>query len=136
MPELCNLNQYIQLAVPHGFTRVNLVVISIPRMESNTYYSNQTNYTYSLSLRSTYSITYIAAAKFIKLNLIFYFLDLDIILAYTSCNRSIEVAKQVMDLNYSLRTLFTAYFKDRSLDSTVKRSFKNTYGAYFSVLSL
>ncbi|CAH4028079.1 unnamed protein product [Pieris brassicae] len=52
--------------------------------------------------------------------------DLDIILAYHSSNRSIEVAKQLMDLNYSLRTLFMAYFQERSFDTTIKRTFRNT----------
>ncbi|XP_038217426.1 alpha-tocopherol transfer protein-like [Zerene cesonia] len=46
-----------------------------------------------------------------------YITDLDIIHAYYSCNNSIEVAKQLMDLNYSLRTHFTSYFKDRLFDS-------------------
>ncbi|CAG4933776.1 unnamed protein product [Colias eurytheme] len=49
-----------------------------------------------------------------------YITDLDIIHAYYSCNNSIEVAKQLMDLNYSLRTLFTSYFKDRVFDSKME----------------
>ncbi|CAK1541419.1 unnamed protein product [Leptosia nina] len=52
--------------------------------------------------------------------------DLDIALAYHSCNKSMEVTKQGLDLNFSLRTLFTAYFKDRKFDRTMERTFENT----------
>ncbi|CAK1590628.1 unnamed protein product [Parnassius mnemosyne] len=46
-----------------------------------------------------------------------YITDLDLILVYHSCNQSSEVAKQVLDLNYTLRTLFTNVFKNRCLDA-------------------
>ncbi|XP_013188343.1 alpha-tocopherol transfer protein [Amyelois transitella] len=42
--------------------------------------------------------------------------DLDLILAYHCCNRSFAVAKEVLDLNLTLKTLFTNLFKDRCLD--------------------
>ncbi|CAH2051580.1 unnamed protein product, partial [Iphiclides podalirius] len=42
--------------------------------------------------------------------------DLEIILAYHSCNRNSEVTKQVLDLQFTLRTLFTTFFKDRRVD--------------------
>ncbi|CAG4967917.1 unnamed protein product [Parnassius apollo] len=45
--------------------------------------------------------------------------DLDLVLAFHSCNQSSEVSKQVLDLNFTLRTLFTNVFKNRCLDAGV-----------------
>ncbi|XP_053616922.1 clavesin-1-like [Plodia interpunctella] len=42
--------------------------------------------------------------------------DLDLILAYHCCNKSFAVAKEVLDLNLTLRTLFTNYFKNRTIE--------------------
>ncbi|KAJ2943021.1 hypothetical protein O0L34_g15214 [Tuta absoluta] len=42
--------------------------------------------------------------------------DLDLLIVFHCCERSAEVSKQVLDLHYTLRTLFTPYFKDRILD--------------------
>ncbi|CAH2051544.1 unnamed protein product, partial [Iphiclides podalirius] len=42
--------------------------------------------------------------------------DLDLVLTYHCCNRSLGVSKQVLDLHYTLRTLFTNYFKDRTVE--------------------
>ncbi|XP_061722226.1 clavesin-1-like [Cydia pomonella] len=39
--------------------------------------------------------------------------DLDLVLAYHCCQRSAEVSKQVLDLHFTLKTLFTNFFKDR-----------------------
>ncbi|XP_050552664.1 clavesin-1-like [Spodoptera frugiperda] len=46
-----------------------------------------------------------------------YMTDLDLILIYHCCERSAEVSKQVLDLHYTLRTLFTNFFKDRAVDN-------------------
>ncbi|XP_075984157.1 alpha-tocopherol transfer protein-like [Anticarsia gemmatalis] len=43
--------------------------------------------------------------------------DLDLILTYHCCDRSAEVSKQVLDLHYTLKTLFTSFFKDRVVDN-------------------
>ncbi|XP_028157598.1 clavesin-1-like [Ostrinia furnacalis] len=48
-----------------------------------------------------------------------YLTDLDLLLVFHCCERSAEVAKQVLDLHYTLRTLFTAFFKDRVIDRKV-----------------
>ncbi|XP_045539096.1 clavesin-2-like [Papilio machaon] len=45
-----------------------------------------------------------------------YITDLDLILAYHCCDRSSGVTKQVLDLHFTLRTLFTTYFKDRKVE--------------------
>ncbi|XP_022129820.1 retinaldehyde-binding protein 1 [Pieris rapae] len=45
-----------------------------------------------------------------------YITDLDLILAYHSCERSSGVTKQVLDLHYTLRTLFTNFFKNRRVE--------------------
>ncbi|CAG9791672.1 unnamed protein product [Diatraea saccharalis] len=45
--------------------------------------------------------------------------DLDLMLTYYCCDRSQEVSKQVLDLHYTLRTLFTVFFKDRCLDRKI-----------------
>ncbi|RVE41413.1 hypothetical protein evm_013936 [Chilo suppressalis] len=42
--------------------------------------------------------------------------ELDLILAFHCCERSQEVSKQVLDLHFTLRTLFTTFFKNRCLD--------------------
>nr|XP_034827561.1 clavesin-1-like [Maniola hyperantus] len=51
--------------------------------------------------------------------------DLDLILAYHCCNRSSELAKQVLDLNLTLRTLFTNYFENRKVDDQIERVFND-----------
>ncbi|XP_038217424.1 alpha-tocopherol transfer protein-like [Zerene cesonia] len=51
--------------------------------------------------------------------------DMDLILAYHSCNRSTGVTKQVIDLHFTLKTLFTQYFKDRRFDAGVERTLNN-----------
>ncbi|XP_004922758.1 alpha-tocopherol transfer protein-like [Bombyx mori] len=50
--------------------------------------------------------------------------DLDLILVYHCCHRSMEVSKQVLDLNCTLRTLFTNLFKDRLPDGRTLVSMK------------
>ncbi|XP_047511397.1 retinaldehyde-binding protein 1-like [Pieris napi] len=45
-----------------------------------------------------------------------YITDLDLIFAYHSCERSSGVTKQVLDLHYTLRTLFTNFFKNRRVE--------------------
>ncbi|XP_059046916.1 alpha-tocopherol transfer protein-like [Achroia grisella] len=46
--------------------------------------------------------------------------DLDLILAYHCCERSSEVAKQVLDLNLTLRTLFVNFYKDRLMNDKIE----------------
>ncbi|XP_049878959.1 alpha-tocopherol transfer protein-like [Pectinophora gossypiella] len=46
--------------------------------------------------------------------------DLDLILVYHCCGRSSEVSKQLIDLHFTLRTLFTSFFKDRFYDDKMK----------------
>ncbi|VVC97043.1 unnamed protein product [Leptidea sinapis] len=53
-----------------------------------------------------------------------YITDLDLILAYHACDRSSSVTKDVLDLHYTLKTLFTPYFKDRTLDDSVQQTLK------------
>ncbi|XP_063896561.1 clavesin-1 [Helicoverpa armigera] len=48
--------------------------------------------------------------------------DLDLILTYHCCNRSSEVSKQVLDLHYTLKTLFTNFFKDRIVDDKILKT--------------
>ncbi|KAI5642233.1 CRAL/TRIO domain-containing protein [Phthorimaea operculella] len=48
--------------------------------------------------------------------------DLDLILAYNCCHRSAEVAKQLLDLNLTLKTLFTDYFQNRVVDQRIDRA--------------
>ncbi|KAM3956785.1 alpha-tocopherol transfer protein-like [Aphomia sociella] len=45
--------------------------------------------------------------------------DLDLILSYHCCEHSSEVAKQVLDLNLTLRSLFGNLFKDRIVDDKI-----------------
>ncbi|XP_049887074.1 alpha-tocopherol transfer protein-like [Pectinophora gossypiella] len=45
--------------------------------------------------------------------------ELELILTYHCCERSAEVSKQVLDLHFTLKTLFTSFFKDRAVDATV-----------------
>ncbi|XP_050672172.1 clavesin-2-like isoform X1 [Leptidea sinapis] len=47
--------------------------------------------------------------------------DLDLVLAYHSCNRSTEVTKQTLDLNFTFRTKMTEYFQSRTLDSNMTK---------------
>ncbi|XP_050672321.1 clavesin-1-like isoform X2 [Leptidea sinapis] len=51
--------------------------------------------------------------------------DLDLVLAYHSCNRSTEVTKQTLDLNYTFRTKITEYFQSRTLDSNMTKMLNN-----------
>ncbi|VVD00756.1 unnamed protein product [Leptidea sinapis] len=51
--------------------------------------------------------------------------DLDLVLAYHSCNRSTEVTKQTLDLNYTFRTNVNDYFQSRSLDSNMTKMLNN-----------
>ncbi|XP_049878965.1 clavesin-1-like [Pectinophora gossypiella] len=48
--------------------------------------------------------------------------DLDLILAYNCCDRSAEVSKQLIDLHFTLKTLFTSYFQNRVVDDKVDRA--------------
>ncbi|KAG7303751.1 hypothetical protein JYU34_012321 [Plutella xylostella] len=45
--------------------------------------------------------------------------DLDLILTFHCCGRSAQRAKQLLDLHYTLRTLFTHLFKDRQVDDAI-----------------
>ncbi|XP_063896395.1 clavesin-2 [Helicoverpa armigera] len=54
-----------------------------------------------------------------------YITDLDLILTFHSCDHSAEVSKQVLDLHYTLRTLFTNFFKDRAMDAKVEQNLQN-----------
>ncbi|XP_073948723.1 alpha-tocopherol transfer protein-like [Choristoneura fumiferana] len=45
--------------------------------------------------------------------------ELDLIISYHCCERSAEVSKQVIDLHYTLRTLFP-FFKDRCYDMKIE----------------
>ncbi|KAH9638775.1 hypothetical protein HF086_002015 [Spodoptera exigua] len=49
--------------------------------------------------------------------------ELDLILTYHCCNRSSEVSKQVLDLHYTLKTLFNNFFKDRIVDDKILKTF-------------
>ncbi|CAK1541384.1 unnamed protein product [Leptosia nina] len=49
-----------------------------------------------------------------------YITDLDLVLAYHSCECSAEVSKQVLDLHYTLRTLFTSFCHNRVLDQRLR----------------
>ncbi|CAH0595556.1 unnamed protein product [Chrysodeixis includens] len=51
-----------------------------------------------------------------------YITDLDLALIYHCCDRSAEVSKQVLDLHYTLRTLFTSFFKDRVMDDKIEKN--------------
>ncbi|KAJ8713173.1 hypothetical protein PYW08_008477 [Mythimna loreyi] len=44
------------------------------------------------------------------------FTDVDLLVVYHCCQKSIEVSKQVLDLHFTLRTLFQPFFKDRAYD--------------------
>ncbi|XP_045770429.1 clavesin-1-like [Maniola jurtina] len=52
--------------------------------------------------------------------------DLDLIIAFHSCDNSVQVTKQVLDLHYTLRTLFTALFKDRDVDQRIISTMNTT----------
>ncbi|KAJ8711524.1 hypothetical protein PYW07_008766 [Mythimna separata] len=56
--------------------------------------------------------------------------DMDLILTYHCCHRSSEVSKQVLDLHYTLKTLFGNFFKDRVVDDKIL----NTYSLYVLTL--
>ncbi|CAF4886691.1 unnamed protein product [Pieris macdunnoughi] len=49
-----------------------------------------------------------------------YITDLDLILTYHCCENSAEVSKQVLDLHFTLKTLFTAFFSQRVLDQRLR----------------
>ncbi|XP_072934698.1 clavesin-2-like [Epargyreus clarus] len=51
--------------------------------------------------------------------------DQDLMITFHCCEKSPEVAKQVLDLHFTLRTLFTAFFKDRAVDQKVKDVMEN-----------
>ncbi|XP_013147062.1 PREDICTED: clavesin-1-like [Papilio polytes] len=53
--------------------------------------------------------------------------DLDLAIVFHCCDNSSEVSKQVLDLHYTLRTLFTTFFKDRIVDLKLE-------GALYNVL--
>ncbi|XP_049878973.1 alpha-tocopherol transfer protein-like [Pectinophora gossypiella] len=49
--------------------------------------------------------------------------ELDLVIVYHCCERSAEVSKQVLDLHFTLRTLFAPFFKDRALDKKTDLAF-------------
>ncbi|CAG4967945.1 unnamed protein product [Parnassius apollo] len=48
--------------------------------------------------------------------------DLDLVIVFHSCDTSAEVSKQVLDLHYTLKTLFTTFFKGREVDQRVEQA--------------
>ncbi|XP_050679409.1 alpha-tocopherol transfer protein-like isoform X1 [Leptidea sinapis] len=54
-----------------------------------------------------------------------YITDLDLILAYHACNHSTGITKQVLDLHFTLKTLFTPYFGDRRVDNEIETTCSN-----------
>lgn len=46
--------------------------------------------------------------------------DVDLLITCHCCDKSQEVTKQVLDLHYTLRTMFHQFFKDRSFDKKVE----------------
>ncbi|KAH9638772.1 hypothetical protein HF086_002012 [Spodoptera exigua] len=42
--------------------------------------------------------------------------DVDLLIVYHCCQKSMEVSKQVLDLHFTLRTHFVPFFKDRCFD--------------------
>ncbi|XP_068623890.1 clavesin-1-like isoform X2 [Battus philenor] len=50
---------------------------------------------------------------------------MDLAIVLHSCAFSPEVSKQVLDLHYTLRTIFTVYFKDRVVDQTILQVLNN-----------
>ncbi|XP_028026903.1 clavesin-1-like [Bombyx mandarina] len=52
--------------------------------------------------------------------------DLDLILIYHKCDRSLQVSKQEIDNQYTLRTLFASFFKDRGLNKEAETFFQTT----------
>ncbi|XP_041971704.1 alpha-tocopherol transfer protein-like [Aricia agestis] len=61
--------------------------------------------------------------------------DLDLILAYHCCGRSTGTTKQVLDLHYTLNTLFACYFKDRKLDSNIREALNNVLMTFLPTLT-
>ncbi|KPJ13317.1 hypothetical protein RR48_01496 [Papilio machaon] len=51
--------------------------------------------------------------------------DLDLAIVFHCCDNSSEVSKQVLDLHYTLRTLFTTFFKDRIVDLKLEKVLYN-----------
>ncbi|CAH0595553.1 unnamed protein product [Chrysodeixis includens] len=51
--------------------------------------------------------------------------DVDLMIVFHCCEKSVEVTKQVLDLHFTLRTLFTPYFKDRALDKKMEAVLNN-----------
>ncbi|XP_023941075.1 clavesin-1 [Bicyclus anynana] len=51
-----------------------------------------------------------------------YITDLDLLLAYHCCYKSSAVTKQVLDLNFTLRTLFANLFHNRVVDDSILKS--------------
>ncbi|XP_039752795.1 clavesin-1-like [Pararge aegeria] len=48
-----------------------------------------------------------------------YITDFDLLLAYYCCFKSSAVAKKVLDINFTLRTLFTNLFQNRVVDKSI-----------------
>ncbi|XP_063628691.1 clavesin-1-like [Cydia splendana] len=59
--------------------------------------------------------------------------DLDLLVTYHCCENSAEVAKQVLDLHFTLRTLFTPYFKDRCFDKKAEYTLETVVFAPLSM---
>ncbi|XP_041971745.1 uncharacterized protein LOC121727811 [Aricia agestis] len=52
--------------------------------------------------------------------------DLDLILTYYCCDTSDLFTKQVLDLHFTLRTLYSKFFKDRVVDNVTTETLQNT----------
>ncbi|GBP33196.1 Alpha-tocopherol transfer protein-like [Eumeta japonica] len=52
-----------------------------------------------------------------------YITDLDLILAYHSCDYEVEVAKQTIDLNFTLRTIF-CFYQNREVNNNIEIVFQ------------
>ncbi|KAF9810682.1 hypothetical protein SFRURICE_021135 [Spodoptera frugiperda] len=52
-----------------------------------------------------------------------YLTDVDLLIVYHCCQKSMEVSKQVLDLHYTLRTHFAPFFKDRCFDKKAEFAF-------------
>ncbi|CAH2094178.1 unnamed protein product [Euphydryas editha] len=50
--------------------------------------------------------------------------DLDLVCIYFCCDNSAEVSKQVLDLHFTIRTLFTQLFKDREVNEIMVKTLK------------
>ncbi|KAJ2943029.1 hypothetical protein O0L34_g15221 [Tuta absoluta] len=54
-----------------------------------------------------------------------YITDLDLIMTFHCSGRSTEVTKQLLDLHFTLRTLFTNFFKDRTYNAKIEFLIEN-----------